>query len=117
MARNNNTAKRYTKRSRLTKRSFDGNYNALAPINEVINKLAAYEDTGLTPEETKSAATLMEAMKYRQAEIQQPLERELAADGENTCRLPAGRQVCTWRLPLPTGRSKGSASAKKTEGS
>jgi hypothetical protein len=54
MAKNNNTAKRYTKRSRFTKRSLDGNYNALAPINEVINKLAAYEDTGLTPEDIAS---------------------------------------------------------------
>lgn len=97
---------------RLTYRDENGKSKTEAKnLHLALEKLAAYEDTGLTPEEAKTAATLMEAMKYREAEIQQPLERELAADGENTCRLPAGRQVCTWRL------SKGSASAKKTEGS
>ena len=37
--------------NRLTKRYKDGSYTCNAPLVEIADRLAAYEDTGLTPEE------------------------------------------------------------------
>ena len=42
---------------RLTKRYKDGSYTFNAPLVEITDRLAAYEDTGLEPEEIKKLKT------------------------------------------------------------